>query len=1427
MAGPTIASAEVDVDFDGSGMTRQARRIAQQAGKAFSGEFSDEVNSHAESMLTPAGRRIARAMGDVGETSGRSFTDRLADSVQSSLSGFDDDLAAAIVSGDWGAAVRKFDGVDQAAEGLGKRMAELRKQGQLTEEQYNTIGASFERYRASLQGSQRELKETAAAQERQAAATRDADFAMKVYLDRVKNLVTAEKNRVAVAEKTARAMDRASRSTKSSNDEEGRSFSLLGRLSGARNDFLNIVGRTARLMEGLPRLFEGFGAGVQTVAANIGKATEGLSGFQKVAAVVRTGLSGLGQSLKGLVGKGGLIGAGVAVGLLAAALLSLGNMITGVASGLSALTGIITALASSLTAALGGALLSVGPMLGALTVGIAGVTIAVLNNQDAFKKAVGPLTTWTKEVGKVAGAALLPSVAKSASTLADVLSDRVTPMLEKSAGAVGKWAESFSNALNSGDMRRNLGVFETTWPGILRNLGDIFTNVFTGLSGILAAISPSVEKFTGLIADAAEKFSDWANSAGGKNTVRDFFEGAWESAKKLWDILTNVATAIGNVFSQGKDTGDSFLDSLVEITDQFAKWTDSDEGREAISTWFEDAKDLASTLGEFIGDIAEKFDEWDTDRNREDFNDMLDTVGSIVTGVMSIVTGLNAAADWLADMVDSANNLQDNLLGGIGDWFSGQFAEIGDIWGGLTSGLGEAWAAVSGWWSGTFVPFIQNLPAQVGELLSGLWSGLTGGLGEAWAAVQGWWTGTMLPFFQNLPVQIGQFITQVGQWFLRLPGMIITALLGLPALLGGLFASAFTTLGPIVGAGIQTVVTFVASLPGRILAALASLGGLLAGWARGAWNAAYSAVVSTVARIFSFVATIPGRIARGVASLGGLLAGWARNAWNAAYNAITGVVGRIISYVGGIPGRIVRGVGSLGGMLAGWARNAWNAAYNAITGVVGRIISYVAGIPGRIMGALGNLGSLLYSAGQNIVQGLYNGLTSAWGRVTSWASNAASGLASGVRKVLGIGSPSKVFAEIGKWTAEGFIVGFRKQAEQGRGAFKELSASTVNSLTDGLAKGSKEAGAETKRILAKVSDMQVQAIKSNQRALANTVTSARKSLSGIRETSTVKDLKRYYSAVNATVRDSGAALRATIKKNGTNLTNTLKQYETATAQLATARKKLDELRKASSQLRDSISSSIVGQLNLGSLVSDGGQKPTFDTVSGYVASMKAKAQTFATKMKALVKAGIPPALVQQIAGLGLDGAIDVANALLAGSPAQIKKLSSDFSAFTSAATSIGTTAANQMYGVGIAAQKGLINGLVADTGDLKKAAKTLTDRLTKYVKTNLGIKSPSRVFATIGEQLMAGLAGGIDSGARRAVGAASSVVSQLSGLGAGASIGSPSLRRGGGVFAGTTVTGPAGRSVVIEQGAIQVVTPLADPRLVASQMLDRLAVRAG
>ena len=83
------------------------------------------------------------------------------------------------------------------------------------------------------------------------------------------------------------------------------------------------------------------------------------------------------------------------------------------------------------------------------------------------------------------------------------------------------------------------------------------------------------------------------------------------------------------------------------------------------------------------------------------------------------------------------------------------------------------------------------------------------------------------------------------------------------------------------------------------------------------------------------------------------------------------------------------------------------------------VISYMIGLAGRFV-----------AIGAAIVEGLWSGLRSKWEGVKSWLMSAAAALPEGVKKVLGINSPSRVFRFIGHDTMAGLHVGLQDKGNR-------------------------------------------------------------------------------------------------------------------------------------------------------------------------------------------------------------------------------------------------------------------------------------------------------------------------------------------------------------------------------------------------------------
>ena len=76
---------------------------------------------------------------------------------------------------------------------------------------------------------------------------------------------------------------------------------------------------------------------------------------------------------------------------------------------------------------------------------------------------------------------------------------------------------------------------------------------------------------------------------------------------------------------------------------------------------------------------------------------------------------------------------------------------------------------------------------------------------------------------------------------------------------------------------------------------------------------------------------------------------------------------------------------------------------------------------------MGHFGAMdMYQAGVDAAQGLVNGLAAQQKAIDAQMLKIANTMAAAIKKSLGIRSPSKVFAEIGKWTTQGLVMGLDK-----------------------------------------------------------------------------------------------------------------------------------------------------------------------------------------------------------------------------------------------------------------------------------------------------------------------------------------------------------------------------------------------------------------
>ncbi len=139
-----------------------------------------------------------------------------------------------------------------------------------------------------------------------------------------------------------------------------------------------------------------------------------------------------------------------------------------------------------------------------------------------------------------------------------------------------------------------------------------------------------------------------------------------------------------------------------------------------------------------------------------------------------------------------------------------------------------------------------------------------------------------------------------------------------------------------------------------------------------------------------------------------------------------------------LPGKIVSLIEAGAKAFFNAGRDVVSWIWTGISSLVGWFESMFHAIPNTIIGVIGAFGGWFFNIGRDIVSGIWTGISSLggwlWNMVWSFIKDNTWGAA---KNALGIDSPSKEFAKLGKWSMHGFAKGVEDHAR--------VAATAVNS----------------------------------------------------------------------------------------------------------------------------------------------------------------------------------------------------------------------------------------------------------------------------------------------------------------------------------------------------------------------------------------------
>lgn len=509
---------------------------------------------------------------------------------------------------------------------------------------------------------------------------------------------------------------------------------------------------------------------------------------------------------------------------------------------------------------------------------------------------------------------------------------------------------------------------------------------------------------------AAKAFAEGtAHIQEGGLTMAEAMERGWELTDVL-SILSESAemsgTSIANMFSSAEagkaaavlwDNAEKFNAALEEMRNSSGATEIAFEKLQTKSVLIEKAinqlKNALINLGGTLMDVLAP---------------LIEQAAEAIAGFVEWFSNLSDGAKELIVVIGMVAAAAGPVLIGIGKVVSAVSA-IGSAIGGLIGMIGNAGTAISGLFAILAANPIAAVIAAVAALTAGIivlwntnedfrnavgaiWDAITGFFVSAWDTIQAAWTGAAA-FFQ-------------GVW-----DAISSVFSGVTAFFSEIFSAAWQAVQTVWSVAVE----FFSGVVDGIKGAFDGIGEFLGELFTIAWEL----ITATWNLAVDFFTTI----ADGIRAVFEAVTGFLGDAFSAAWEVVSGAWGAAVDFFAGIWSSI----SSAGKTAAEAVGNALKRAWDAVKSAWDGAVDFFSGIYKGIVGAFDGILDRFLGIGGNIVKGLRDGVTGAWGGFMDWLNGKIGGIVNGVKAMLGIHSPSTVFAGIGENMALGLAEGWDGQ----------------------------------------------------------------------------------------------------------------------------------------------------------------------------------------------------------------------------------------------------------------------------------------------------------------------------------------------------------------------------------------------------------------
>ena len=582
--------------------------------------------------------------------------------------------------------------------------------------------------------------------------------------------------------------------------------------------------------------------------------------------------------------------------------------------------------------------------------------------------------------GDTAGAVDLVRDATKLATAGFTDSGSAMSVLTTAMNAYGLSASEATKISDSLIMTQNLGV--TTVADLASNMGRAIATA--------SAYGVGLENLeAGYVALTKSGIS----TAEGTTYLSSMFN---ELGKAGGDVSKILQEQTGMSFGQLMEGGYSLADVLGVLYESTGRnsegfinlWSSAEAGKAANAIVNQGLQEFNTNLETISGSMGATQSAYETmQKNSFNLNKVINELKNAVTGlgdvlVPVIVPALTAVVEKVTAAVEWFNNLDkgaQNLILTIG---------------GIAVAAGPVLTVI-----GNVITAVGKIGGAINTVI-GIGSKLMGGVQALFALIV---ANPVAAAIAGIIAVVVLLYTKC-EWFRDAVHAIIDAVVGF-------FKGAWDTVVSVWNAAGE----FFGGIVDGIKSVFEGIGEFLGGLFAAAWEAVQGAWSAAV----EFFTGIGNGIKETFQTVTETISGVFKTAWDAvktAWSAAKGFFSDIWNNIKTAGKTAADAVGSA--FKKGWeaVRSAWDGATN-----------FFGGVWDKIKGVFSDVWSKFKEIGGNIVSGIKDGILGAWDSFIGWIGDKVGGIVTAVKNMLGIHSPSKVFAGIGGNMALGLAEGWNDE----------------------------------------------------------------------------------------------------------------------------------------------------------------------------------------------------------------------------------------------------------------------------------------------------------------------------------------------------------------------------------------------------------------